>query len=31
MAQQVPKQVGEKVIINTCILLYVHFVGVLKT
>jgi len=24
------EHLGEKVIINTCILLYVHFIGVLK-
>ena len=32
MAQWAPKHVGEYVIINTCIfIVYVHFVGVLKT
>jgi hypothetical protein len=30
MAQETLQHVGEKVKINTCILLYVHFVGVLK-
>jgi hypothetical protein len=31
VAAAVPEHLGEKVIINTCILLHVHFVGVLKT
>jgi hypothetical protein len=31
VAAAVPEHLEEKVIINTCILLHVHFVGVLKT
>jgi len=30
MAVAALEHLGEKVIINTCILLYVHFIGVLK-